>query len=409
MFNSSILQIQEELHYHQQQQEKLEQELYTLKSYEEFSSQAFDYVKETIEQIQDPKYLELFKEGLLSLFPIFPNKPIYLEESVETNDYVEKINSYPIPATSGEAEAATLRVGDGIFPAKQVEEKKKKSYFELTGKPDLRPTTYEDLSVNISYSSSGRAYIGFNDLQEAESFRERLTVPSMLDKGEVMYMYEWEVKFYCDREYLNQLVTKDTVNNFEKISPRVIYNHNDRIVYLGMTAKGRCDCYGQYLTDQLTVGEKYTVSNKPSIIKGEEYKYELRITEVSLDDAIHLANFNLQRDPDHPDNAKLLTDWRASKVREVPPAYTPSPKPTPLNEIKIGEIVSRGPHNKQYKVLGIQELQGTLHAEVICTYNSEMPALVNQKSYLKEVYRVLVDDIQYDDNFQEEELDFRRW
>ena len=207
----------------------------------------------------------------------------------------------------------------------------------------------------------------------------------MLDKGEVMYMYEWEVKFYCDREYLNQLVTKDTVNNFEKISPRVIYNHNDRIVYLGMTAKGRCDCYGQYLTDQLTVGEKYSVSNKPSIIKGEEYKYELRITEISLSDAIHLANFNLQRDPDHPDNAKLLTDWRANKVREVEPAYTPSPKPTPLTELKVGEIVSRGPHDKQYKVLGIQELQGTLHAEVICTYNSEMPALINQNSYFKEV------------------------
>lgn len=41
---------------------------------------------------------------------------------------------------------------------KEQGEKKEKTYYELTGRPDLRPTKYEDLAVNISYSSDGRAY-----------------------------------------------------------------------------------------------------------------------------------------------------------------------------------------------------------------------------------------------------------
>ena len=62
MFHASILQIQEELHYHQQQQEKLEQELYILKSYEEFAGEAFDNVRDTIEQIEDPKAWSYLKK-----------------------------------------------------------------------------------------------------------------------------------------------------------------------------------------------------------------------------------------------------------------------------------------------------------------------------------------------------------
>lgn len=398
MFHKSILQIQEELHYHKTQQEKLEQELYTLKSYEEFSSQAFDYVKETIEQIQDPKYLELFKEGLLSLFPIFPifpNEPIYLEESFETNDYVEKINSYPIPATSGEAAsaspieegAATLRVGDGIFPAKQVEEKKEKTYYELTGKPDLRPTSYEDLSGHISYSSDGRAYIGFNDRSKAEEFKENLDIPSMLDIAQIMNNHKWEVKFYCDREYLQQFI--GVKSNFEKIDGEIIYNHVDSICYIAFSAKGRADNYGSYLTRILDIAEKYTVNKDPQIV---DAKYELRLEECSLDDALHLQSFNLKKDWDHSDNKEVRKDWQLNRKRPAPQAYKPAPKLIPLEDIKLGEIVYLSVTN-QYKVLNKVELDGVCHLEVICVYNFERPSLVNNISYLKECYRVSTEDV----------------
>ncbi|PSB10372.1 hypothetical protein C7B62_09575 [Pleurocapsa sp. CCALA 161] len=368
MFHETILQIQEELHYHKTQQEKLEQELYTLKSCEEFSSQAFDYVKETIEQIQDPKYLELFKESLLSLFPSeSPIYPIYLEKKFEeedpdtvvaifhseehTNDYVEKINSYPIPT-------------------KQVEEKKEfgpLSYYELTGKPDTRPDTFTDLAPNITYSSSGRAYVGFHDRVEAEEFRDTISEPSMFSDTDTMNGYEYEVKFYCDREYLQQFIgvklqlveEEQVVNpNFEKIDGEIIYNHVDSICYIAFSAKGRADNYGSYLTRILDIAEKYTVSKDPQIV---DAKYELRLEGCSLDDALHLQSFNLKRDWEHPDNKEVSKDWELNRKRPAPQAYKPAAKLIPLEEIELGEIVYLNSVSNQYKVLNKVELDNKLH------------------------------------------------
>ena len=191
--------------------------------------------------------------------------------------------------------------------------------------------------------------------------------------------------------------------NFEEINSRVLYSYADKTVYIGMTAKNRCDYYGQYLTGQLTVGEKYIYSGKPSFINAEEYKYELRITEIELDDAVHLASFNLQRDPEHPDNAKLLTDWRANKVRKHN-LSKPNPKPNSVEDIESGTIVYVNSINNQYKVLQRVLMGGVPHLEAICTFNSEMPELVGQTSYLGyEVYKVPSEEIQVDSQLKEPE------
>ena len=391
MFNETILELQSQIQYHTSQLGILEEELYKLKSYEEFSNQAYESVKETIEQIQDPKYLELFKEGLLSLFPIFPNEPIYLEEvAQETNDYVEKINSYPIPA---------------------VPEKKKKefgplSYHELTGKPDLRPDTYEDLAPHITYSSSGRAYVRFNDRREAEEFKDSISKPAMISDTETMNGHKFEVKFYCDREYLQQFIgvklqlvedelrlheEEQVVNpNFEKIDGEIIYNHVDSICYIAFSAKGRADNYGSYLTRILDIAEKYTVSKDPQIV---DAKYELRLEGCSFDDALHLQSFNLKKDWDHSDNKEVRKDWQLNRKRPAPQAYKPAPKLIPLEEIELGEIVYLNSVSNQYKVVNKVELDDQLHLEVVCVYNKQMKTLVGQISYLKECYRVPLDDV----------------
>ena len=395
LFNPEILSIEEDILYHEQQLKEAQERLDQVKVSQAYSDNVISSLEDFFENT-DPFLYEVLKGHIEQMF----------EENKIT--YNKDLKAASLPSTVEEETNTALGVKrtDDTTSSQPQKEFGPLSYYELTGRPDVRPDTFEDLAPNITYSSSGRAYVGFHNREEAKEFRDSISEPSLLDDAVIMNGFKYEVKFHCSREYVQQFVQVEK-SHFEKISPRVIYNHNDQIVYLGMTAKGRCDYYGQYLTGQLTVGEKYTYVDKPSFINSEEYKYELRITEVSIDDAIHLANFNLQRDPDHPDNAKLLTDWRANKVRELPPAYTPSPKPTPINELKVGEIVSRGTHNKQYKVLGTQELQGTLHAEVICIYNSEMPALVNQTSYLKEVYPVLKDDIQYSSDFEDKEkLDF---
>lgn len=305
-----------------------------------------------------------------------------------------------------------------------TEEEKKEfgslSYYEVTGRPDTRPDKFEDLAPNITYSSSGRAYVGFNNKQEAEEFRDTISEPSMIGDTDTMNGFKYEVKFYCSREYVQQIggvkplqsSTADSVNSmsdepietFEEINPRVIYNHQDKAVYIGMTAKNRCDYYGQVLTGQLTVGEKYTYSNKPSYINAEEYKYELRISEIELDDAVKLADFNLQKDPEHKDNRELLSQWQLNRKREIPSAYKPSPKLVPLEEIKLGDIVYLNSIDNQYKVLGKVELDGVPHIEVLCVFNSERPSLVSATSFLKECYLVPAESIQIDPALSQEEV-----
>ena len=399
MLNKELTALQEELNYLRNSIQELEERIAKVKVYDGYAAQATEAVEDAIKQIGVGKYLWLFKEHILSMFPEQP--PAYLE------DKVEKEISIVVPQVLANQESKQ--------EAKEV--KPEKSYYELTGRPDLRPTTYEDLAPNISYSSDGRAYVGFNDKDKAKEFRDTISEPSLLDHAVIMNGYKYEVKFHCNKQYIQEIadsvnsMSDDPVDNFEEINPRVIYNHNDKAVYLGMTAKSRCDYYGQYLTGQLTVGEKYTYSDKPSFINGEEYKYELRITEIELDDAVHLASFNLQRDPEHPDNAKLLTDWRANKVRQYPPAYTPLPKAIALENVKLGDIVTTDAtkvKDKQYKVLAHKELEGVPHVEAICIYHREMPALVNNCSWFKEVYPVEPGDVciapQFCDREQEEVL-----
>ena len=329
MFHPSILELESQIQYHQEQQELAEQELDRLKMTQAFAEDAAAKVEDALEHIE-PKYLDVFKEHLLSLFP--KETPIYPEESSEEEDDIEYMDD---------------------------------------SNPD---------------------YKSIEQLQSEEPD----TVVAVFHSEE--YLKEQE-------EGLLEIIEEEETQTptFEEINSRVIYNHNHQTVYLGMTAKNRCDYYGQYLTGQLTVGEKYTYSKEPSFINGEEYKYELRITEINLEDAVHLASFNLQKDPEHPDNAKLLTDWRANKVRKLD-LGKPSDKLVPIAEVELGEIVYLNSINNQYKVLQRVKMGGIDHLECICVYNSERPSLVGETSYFNyEVYRVPSDSIKVDSTLQKEQ------
>ena len=338
MFNASILELQSQISYYQEQCKLAEQELVRLKMTEAFAEDAATKVSEALEHI-DSKYLDVFKEHLLSLFPT--EAPVYLEEKVEEDlDKIEYLDdSNPdyksIEQLQQEDPDTVVAVFHSEQHLKEQEEKSEKSYYELTGRPDLRPTTHEDLAPNISYSSDGRAYVGFNDKQEAEEFRDSISEPSLLDDAQIMNNYKWEVKFYCDREYLEQFVEVQT-SNIEKIDGEIIYNHVDSICYVAFSAKGRADNYGSYLTRILDIGEKYTVSKTPSMF---DSKYELRLEGINFEDALHLQSFKLKRDYDHPDNKQAREVWRTTRKREILPACNPLPRSTPLDEINLGEIV----------------------------------------------------------------------
>lgn len=425
MFSASINELQSQIQYHQEQQELAEQELDRLKMTEAFAEDAVEKVEEALEHI-DPKYLEVFKEHLLSLFP--KETLIYLEEKIEEDldeiEYLEEGDPDYKSIEQLQQEDPDTFVAvfyseeqlkeQNIKHSSPKNEESKKSYFELTGRPDLRPTQYDDLAPNITYSSDGRAYIGFDDRQEAEKFRESLDIPSLLDEAQIMNNHKWEVKFYCDRQYLEQLQEElendwtsaqlaelDWQEQLIRTANDIFYDPSSSKCYVGFSAKGRADSYGSYLTRILDIAEKYVVSSKPTVTTNT--KYELVLEQIELDSAQHLSNFNLKKEYDDSKNKDARELWRTTRQRKHEPACKPLPKLVPLDEIKLGDIVYLNSIDNQYKVLSKVELDGTPHIEVICVYNSERPSLVSAMSYLKECYLVPTDSIQIDHQFHKEE------
>ena len=85
------------------------------------------------------------------------------------------------------------------------------------------------------------------------------------------------------------------------------------------------DNYGSYLTRILDIGDKYTVSNKPSFF---ESKYELRVENVDFDSALHLQSFNLAKEYDLKVNEQARLVW-SDRKRKYESACKPLPRSTP--------------------------------------------------------------------------------
>lgn len=180
------------------------------------------------------------------------------------------------------------------------------------------------------------------------------------------------------------------------ITPDIYYDKAESICYVGFAAKGRANNYGSYLTRILDIATKFMVSKKPQITT--DFKYELRLSDISLEDAEHLADFNLKLDYDHPDHKEVREVWDSTRKKEVPLAYKPSLNWTAIEDIEIGDTVcSDSSGGKQFKVLNKTSIARRPHLEVMATYNSEFPQLEGKTSFLGEAYRLPI-PIQ-EDNF----------
>ncbi len=442
--NATIDNLEETIIYHQEQITEAQEQLDRVKLSQAYGSEAVAKVEEAIENI-DPDHQELLKEHLLSLFE---DEDIEYKESWKNDDYksIEELqqedpdnivvfhSEQHLKDRGIEPEVKESAVFNPVQPnVPHVDNNEKQKHLIQLADNVVFDEDTDCLHIGFKISSDGYAWQNELCVKQGLSTKHWFEEPEYLENYGKELIIEGvsldKARELVDRSNFSKPTIQEPVElseefdpgpnpfipikladyfegmglvNMVEISPEVIYVPVDKIAYVAMRAKGRARNYGDYLTGILTVGEKYTVSNSPSMFKNS--KYELRIEGIQdINDAVHLAALNLLRDIDHPDNREVRETWQSTKIRELPPAYTPSPKPTPLNQLKVGEIVSLGSNGKQYKVLGIQELQGILHVEVICTYNSEMPALVNHKSYLKEVYRVLKDDVQYSSDFKEPE------
>ena len=392
LFNPEITSIQSDIQYHQEQIKEAEERLDQIKVAQAYSDTACGAIEDCIENI-DPFYLPILRGHIESMF----NKT-----SLTTNNEFKEVNTTKVEVKNLEA---GCNHPSGSAPViEPLKEDTPRTRAKLLGIPDFTPDTYEDLTPNISYSSSGRAYVGFNDRQEAEEFRDAISEPSLLDDAVIMNGFKYEVKFHCSREYVEEIA--DSVNTettegcgFEKIDGEITYNHTDNIAYLAFSAKGRADQYGSYLTRILDIAAKHTVSNKPSMF---DSKYELRLEDITLEDALHLQSFNLKKEWDAKENEEARELWRDSRKRVYPSACKPSPKLISPEEVNLGDIVYLNSINNQYKVISKVELDGVPHIEVICVFNSERPSLVSAISYLKECYLVDPEGIQIDSQFKEQ-------
>ncbi len=391
MFNPSILELESQIQYHQEQQQLAEQELDRLKMTQAFAEDAAEKVEDALEHI-DPKYVDVFKEHLLSLFPT--EVPHYLEEKIETNDYVEKINSHPIPTK-----------------VKEEKEFGQLSYYELTGKPDTRPDTYKDLAPNITYSSSGRAYVGFHDREEAEKFRDSISEPAMVSDTDTLNGYKYEVKFYCTKEFIEDIVNDWTLAQLEeldwqeqlvRIAPDIFYDPSSSKCFMGFSNRGRASTYGAHLKEiHELFDSRYTVDN-PKVVTN--CKHELVIESITEENARKLARLNLKKELDHKANKAATDKWnvltedvqiyvpqrqedkRINKSEDLTEKDFPSYPYTEisLTEVEFGDVTST-PHSRSAYM--VKEHKGEfVLAE--CLYHKSLPTRIGEEYSFSKIYLV---------------------
>lgn len=182
MFNNQIASIQETISYHKSQIEIAEQELYSLKAAQEFALQATAQVQEALEHIET-RYLELFKEHLLTLFEV---------EGREQPSQVDTISNVELV----------------------VEENTTTPPTRVKGLPNCGAATYIDIAPGIVYSSDEVCYMGFSDRHMAESYGRQLvthefTTGFIVEKPLIVIDAKWELRFHCSEDSARRLASLD--------------------------------------------------------------------------------------------------------------------------------------------------------------------------------------------------------
>ena len=413
--NATINNLEETILYHQQQIEETQNQLDQVKVSATYGEEAVSSVEDAIANISS-EHLELLKEHLISLFGN--------EVKEEASPIVEDAGAEPkvfnppqpdIPHTPEmDEEAQIIKLSDNVV------------FDEDT----------DCIHIGFRLSSDGYAWreelvykqklstkSWFEEAEHLEDYPKELIIEGVtLDQAQklvetcdfsnppVIEPVEVREDMYQKPHYLDPKIPikladytlgQTPVNKVE-VAPGIIYVPVDKTAFIGMKAKGRARNYGDMLTRVLTIGSKYLVTDKLSVIK--DAKYEFRIFDIELEDIIQLAKFNLSKEYDAKENKEVREDWRLNRQRPAPVTTKPSPKLVPLEEIKLGNIVYLNSIDNQYKVLNKVELDGTPHIEVICVFNSERPSLVSATSFLKECYLVPAENIQVDPALVQEKV-----
>ncbi len=168
----------------------------------------------------------------------------------------------------------------------------------------------------------------------------------------------------------------------------LVYDPNNQTAYCEARSKARADLYGYCLTKQYAIADNYqVVLTEKQELKLLDTKYQLEIKGISEVDALHLAKFNFLKEIDAETHKELLAHWSDRKI-VLPPACQPTPKPTPLSEISVGDLVHKGKPEDLYEVKEVTEINGQLMAQVKCLRHKDFPDLEDQDFTFRDVYLV---------------------
>lgn len=406
MLVNELNSLQEELHYHRVAIEELEQKIAEAKSYEAFAIEATDAVKSAIEQIGVGKYLWLFREHLISLFP--QEAPKYLEakpqeEHLDTSYTTEekdpKVFDPPqsdISPTDGEVETNVIILSDNVVYDQDT------NCIHIGSKVSSDGYDWRD---ELCYKQGLSTKSWFEEAEHLENYPKELIIEGItLEQARELAKVNdftkppakhpikvreelYEKPHYPDPKIPIKLADYKegmTPVNKVEISSEIIYVPVDKTAFIAFSAKQRCYDYGNYLTKILDIAEKATFTHKPQVVS--DSKYELKVEDISFEDIKHLAKFNLKKDWDSSENKDIREIWRTTRQRQYPPSYTKDPKPTPIEKLEAGDIVYRvGRPQDRYEVRGVQEKDSVFFAECYCLYHDSFSGLVGQTFSFKEV------------------------
>ncbi len=362
MFHNQILELQSQIHYHQQQIEETENELYQLKAFQSYGDEAYNAAAEAISHI-DGKYLDAFKEAILSLFDN-PTRAIRATttQEEEEKEYVEYISD----TVCYDPEVEILHIG---FKDRELGEEwaQQLHYVENYGQGYLIEEAEHLPDYPLELKIKG---VTIEDARTLDRIYDFTNPPTDEDNDNDDWTEEQKEKL-------------DFQESLIRIAPDIFYQPKNNVCYMGFSNKERANNYGALLKEVHEFTTDYCVAN-PYVVTN--CKYELRFM-CSKDNAIRLAPLNLKKELAHPSNQTIVSQWVS---KELPTVEDKSYPPISIDEIQPGDIVARASKGRaHFKVTCTREEgDGEVYALCECLVNPIFKTAVGQKFSLKELFLV---------------------
>ncbi len=134
-------------------------------------------------------------------------------------------------------------------------------------------------------------------------------------------------------------------SNFIRLSENVVYEPDKATIYAGINAYNCAKAWGEWLCFTHTVGDRFEVLNKS---RSEDYNYDLVVFGIEPEDAQRLADSDLTKQPNTPENAS----WQPPKRH--PQAAPPRPQVCQPGDLAVGDM-ARKPDGREYRVIGVSD------------------------------------------------------